>query len=315
MSKTYQHSKKYFLAINLGIICLVGISIMVNYLINIFGVFGVAQDKKIQVYHNERVSKYLFSYNYIPDNFNSLLIGPSLSDNIDVSSTPEGIDLYNASIMGANITELSPIVRNCVEKGQIKHVIICLHPYLTKDAGSKGASFDEKTYFGAFGSLNLYQTYALAVIREFNLMPTKFPNNQIAWYGTNHYNDFFRVSDIQERIKEEAEMHTNEPIKSNELAMKELGSLVTLLSDAGVNVLGYFHPVPWDIFESNRVSYLQYQNEIQKLLQGKAQIIDFNQTNYESFTKDYSNYIDHGHLSEKGQEQIMNTLIRNLSDQ
>ena len=51
-------------------------------LLNDYGLF-VNKNSKIYTAEHERTSKYLFTYNYIPKNFNGLLLGPSLGDQIN----------------------------------------------------------------------------------------------------------------------------------------------------------------------------------------------------------------------------------------
>jgi hypothetical protein len=66
---TYQNFLSRFLLI-------VGVFIMsfagLNYYIDIFGLFRGTGNRK--VYINERTSKYLYSYRYIPENYDAVLI-------------------------------------------------------------------------------------------------------------------------------------------------------------------------------------------------------------------------------------------------
>ena len=289
------------------------IVISANVYIDIYGLFRKVKDRKIQVYHNEKETKYLLSYAYIPENFNAILIGPSLSDNIDaLQLSNDSTKVYNASVMGANISELKRIVENAVLSNRINQVIICLHPYLTKGAEIRASELNDKSYFGAIGSLNLYQTYALAVIRELNLMPSKFPNHQINWYGTNEYYDFFRVGNVKEKIHQEAQVHANEQIIVDPRAIDELKELLSMLSDRKIDVLGYFHPIPKPIYEANKSAHQAYQRDITAYFDMGGRIIDFNNKEYHSFCADNSNFIDHGHLSRKGQSVIADILSQRL---
>jgi hypothetical protein len=310
MSK--KKSYRYVLITLSGALMALLIVVGINWFVDIYGLFRGSSSRKIQVYHNERETKYLFSYAYIPDNFNTILIGPSLSDNIDAEqlSTNELI-VYNASVMGANISELKRTVENAVKSKKITQVIICLHPYLTKNSEIRESELNEKTYYGALGSLNLYQTYALAMIREWNLLPRKFPNGQISWNGTNNYYDFFRVGNVASRIIEEAKVHSNEEILIDSKAISDLRELIENMHNEKVKVMGYFHPVPVEIYDANKLAYLGYQKEISAVFEDEDKIIDFNLETFTTFRSDASNFIDHGHLSEKGQSVIVEELKAN----
>lgn len=87
-----------------------------NVLIDIFGLFRPVKGRKIRIHHNERISKYLLSFRYIPRNFNTIIIGTSLSDNLDVASynhSNNRLKIYNSSVMGANIFDVCPVAKKC----------------------------------------------------------------------------------------------------------------------------------------------------------------------------------------------------------
>ncbi|UXP32438.1 hypothetical protein N6H18_00415 [Reichenbachiella agarivorans] len=294
-------TRRFLVLTLLGSIVVLGIITLINIWIDIFGLFGDGQHGDKKIYHNEKTSKYIMSYNYIPSRFKGVLIGPSLSDNLDVTKLWSGeLKYYNASVMGANISELKQILNNVIKYGDVQSVIICLHPYLTKDSGSKGGQLDQALYYEAFGSLNLYQTYALYVIREYDLMPHKFPKEQYTFYGTNDYNALFRVKDVAGKIKEESILHQDEPIEVDEMALEELDVLLKELRQKEIVVSAYFHPIPAQIWQANESEHRKYQNRVSALFFEDELILDFNTDRYLSFRDQVENYIDHGHLSHQG---------------
>lgn len=86
--------------------------------------------RKLMIYANERTSKYLFGYRYIPANFDGILIGSSISDNWDISKIQES-HVYNISIASGNITEERLVAENVFARGRMKLAIFCIHTYLT----------------------------------------------------------------------------------------------------------------------------------------------------------------------------------------
>ena len=105
-----------------------------NYRINIYGVFGNTAGKKLVVYDNERTTKYLFSYNYIPGNFDGLLVGTSISDENWDTSHIAGMRVYNASINGGNISEEDLLLSNVLRRGHPRLIMFVIHPYLTESS-------------------------------------------------------------------------------------------------------------------------------------------------------------------------------------
>jgi hypothetical protein len=291
---------------------LIGLSVLVNTQLDIYGLFTSTKGKSLKIHNNERVSKYLLSYHYVPENFNTIVIGTSLSDNLEVSVYKDGkYKIYNASIMGANISEILPIAQNAIQGG-IKNVVFCISPYLTKNSGSKEVEFGKKVYLGALGSVDLYQTYAIGLIRQTNLMPHKFPKGQFNESGVHFYADFFRLDDVQSKINDEIRLHANEEIPVDSIARQQFIDLVTLLKQNNVNCVGYFHPVPYEIYESNKANYKKFEQMISEISGDAIRLIDFNSIDNRAFTSDYTNYIDHGHLSEKGQRTLVDSLYKSL---
>ena len=98
-------SPPVWLAETIGaIVLLLLIVVLVNMSIDIYGIFRSTKGRHLVVYGDERIAKYLLSERYVPENFDSLLIGSSVSANWNT----QGIDsfrAYNESIEGGNIVE------------------------------------------------------------------------------------------------------------------------------------------------------------------------------------------------------------------
>lgn len=280
----------------------------INFTIDIYGLFWRDGKTGISIYSDERTSKFLLAHRYIPKNFNGYLIGPSLSANIN---TKEFLSykIYNLSMMGANITEQYTVLAKALEVKSPSKVIICLHPYLTADYGMKTNMINEKEYWAALGSISLYKAYLLYLVREFNLLPHKYPKNQFNDFGFNNYNDLLKSDDVKSRI--EIELQRPDAVKSkiDPQALEEFDLMIADLKERGVQIIGYFHPLPYQIFNKFELDINKYQSTIREHLGEDALIIDFNNPEYLYFTSDYSNYIDHGHLSEKGQKFLMREII------
>ena len=278
-----------------------------NYFQDIYGLFRPCKDVQLKVYTNERTSKYLLSYNYIPDNFEGIVIGPSLSANLN-TETIRDYKIYNASIMGANISELRYLINNIVERGKLRFAVICLDPYLTKDHGKKSARIDPKEVYGALGSTNLIKTYLFKVIRDNALLPGQFPRDATNGYGFNNFNLELDKGDAREKILEKVKSKAAESTFVDPMAEKELGETIDFLRQHEVRVIAYFSPVPHQILSINRQNYEAYQERMKRLFSAEDVILDLNHDRYEAITSDFNTYIDHGHLSEKGQDFVLNEL-------
>jgi hypothetical protein len=313
MFKSGITGKGFLFAVLSGVAGLSLLVVGMNLYLDIYGLFRPVKGRVLPVYHAERISKYLLSYRYIPNNFNTVLLGTSLSDNIDFSTQYESashIKIYNASMMGANIAEIRPLVSNLLAGG-VRQFIICVSPYLTKNYGAKEVEFDDKLYYGALGSKNLYETYVVAAIRSFNLMPSKFPKNQIDAHGVNDYGSFFAVDNVRQRVKRELKENTD-AITVDSSALMAFDAMIRELRRHQVKLLVYFHPVPYDIFKQKENTFMEFQQMMRGIIRDDNSIINLNSEKFKPFTSDFSNYIDHAHLSRKGQEVIADTLMMRM---
>ncbi|MDW7696023.1 hypothetical protein R9C00_29550 (plasmid) [Flammeovirgaceae bacterium SG7u.111] len=300
----------WFLITTLGSLLLV---FAINYTIDIYGLYASVKGESKKVYYNERKSKLLLSKNYIPTNYNTILIGPSLSDNINVSYfSDEELSIYNASMMGAKINELVPIVKNFVEKGG-QNIIICLHPYLT-DSYKELDSQEKNNYMIVLGSLDLYRSYLLMLL-DGTSVKNKISKNDIDQYGFNNYYSFLKVADVKKKIEEEAALHQDEEIKVGPKALTSLETILLFLKKNNVRCMGYFHPIPEGIYNKNKQNYANFQHSIQSVFEkSKMKTIDFNTPKFKDFTSNYNNYIDHGHLSEMGQKELFETVLNEFQE-
>lgn len=282
--------------------------IAVNVYVDIYGLWLGRKDRK--VYVNERTSKYLLSFRYIPENFDGIIVGPSLSANLNPDAI-KGFKVYNASIMGANISELKYLIYNVQERGNLRLAIICLDPYLTKDFGKKSSAIDPKEYYGALGSTNLLKTYLMYFVREFNLMPRRYSKDLISANGWNNFELEMRDLNPERIIDEKVEQKKFEAPKFDDRAYRELGEVVKSLKEKNVRILAYFSPIPYEIYQIGQEDYRFFETNMQKLF-SDDQVLNLNDEKYKSVTSDYEHFIDHGHLSSKGQAFVLQEINESL---
>jgi len=302
------HFKKYFLILLPACLGVLSVFVFANIFLDIFGLFGFRENAR--VYGEERFSKYLMSFYYVPQHFEGMILGPSLSANLDPEPFPDE-NYFNASIMGARMNNIFSLATNILENnGKITKAIVCIHPYVTNDQGAEYTDFMQPdTYWKAFGSVNLLRVYGLGLIRGFDLWPKKYPKGQYKPNGSNQFESLFRVEDVPGRIAEEVTKvkASDFDIGANQrLAFKKL---LALLQQKEIQTFVYFHPVPLPIYQAYQDQLHEFWKDI---LTGAEPSKDdlfsfhnFNTSDFSFFSGDESNYIDHGHLSKKGQKILM----------
>jgi hypothetical protein len=303
--------RKFLFVTIIGLVSLIALTLAVHVSVDIYGLFLPAKGRTIKVYHDERIAKYLLMHHYVPENYNGLLIGTSLSDNLNVSTYNERenkFHFYNGSIMGANISEVKTLAEKAIDGG-IRNVIFCVSPYQFKNTGAKEIELNNKLYYGAFGSWNLYETYAVALIRKYNLMPQKFPTEHINGDGVNNFTARYRAIDVSERIRQVADVHRGKDFPMDSIAVAEFKTLIKNFRKQDIHFLIYFHPVPKDLYRAQEAGYAKFEKIVRDAVSDQAKIIDLNDGRWDSFTQDNSNYIDNGHLSEQGQESVVKEVM------
>ncbi len=283
------------------------ILICINIWIDLYGLYW--RREGISIYSDERTSKYLLAHRYIPENFDGYILGPSLSANLNPKEIRE-LKIYNLSMLGANITEQKTVVDKAISLKSPKFVIICLHPYLTVDHGMKTNMINQQQYYGALGSVWLYKSYLLKIVRTHNLIPGKYPKNQFNDYGYNDYDDLLTTMPVEDKIREQMQRSDAINASIDSTALLEFRSLIEELVSKKVTIIAYFHPIPFPIHQKYLNPLGDYKSKMVNELNTKAIVLDFNSSKYGFFTKDFTNYIDHGHLSKKGQQFLLKEIIK-----
>jgi len=279
-------------------IVVMGIIALFNVTVDDYGLFGNVSGREIKIYSylgSERLSKHLFSYHYIPSNFEGILIGSSVSDNLNTKLIQE-FKIYNASLIGGNISELRYIVDNLIKNNKkISFMIICLDPYITKDSGRKTSYIHPREYWGALGSLDTLKMHFSKLFVYIHLLPD-YCND----YGYYNFNVDKVGIDSEQAIKEAARRGRIEKIEIDNAAFRDLKGVVGNAKKHGLRVFAFYYPRPRELYLLNKQSYSAYQAIINSAFSPEDFVWDFNAEHYKEFTRDYKNYSDSGHLSDAG---------------
>lgn len=298
----------------ISILCIVSM-ISFNFYKNEFGLFGDARGMVHKVHAYERTSKYLFSFNYVPKNFDGILVGPSLSD---IEMNTKNIDnnrIYNLSINGGNISELKYLIDNILKYGNIKTFVICLDPYITKDNGRKSSSINPKEYYSSLGSIFTFKYYLHKLI-------IKNENNKAyndSYWGYRHNPPSVKNLNSSEEIDKflfEIEKKEKHEIIIDKTAYSELKEVLSSVRKKGIKIIGYFYPQPKRVFNNKyyQESYSVYRSEINKLLNyDNDVIIDFALDKYDYIRDNDSSYSDKSHLSKTGGIEVIKVLNKYIN--
>ena len=266
-----------------------------NYIIDQYGIFRDVEGRKLIPYDNFRLATYLYSYNYIPVNFDGILLGPSASMNFD-SSKIVNRNVYNFSVDGGNVSEQKLFADMALSKGQFSLVVLTIHPYMIKDFGPKTPHMVPREYYGALGNVQLLKEYFHWAAARLDL------------YHHYYKVDEHGVFDYEYPISVVTEFQSNPgpyEVPSyivDERALDEYKQLVHAARSHGAKLVGLIPPMYSEAYITYKDDYDNYFQLISELFLPDETIINFNLPLYSKYTDDVSNFQDISHLSRKGAE-------------
>lgn len=301
-------SKKFIITSAIIYLVLFSATVITNYYLDDFGLFRSHSERRI--WAREKTSKYLMSFKYIPDNFDAVLVGSSVSANLDTRKITS-YRMYNLSMNSGNITELKYPLEVLAESGKIKAVVFCLYDYTTKNSGVKGNQVDKKEYWGS-----LFSDIPFDVLKY--KIKFKLLNRGVDVFhnSSNGFNDFdLTKKDIDfKKISEEYMKDPRDELYIDLSAFEELKETVSVLRKNNINIYGYFYPIyrEWyEIFEKNG-EWDRYKRVILSAFDPSQDVIwDMNSEIYGNFNSNKEHYSD-GHLSRIGAEEVLKVIENQL---
>lgn len=289
---------------------LVGLTVFVaatNMYIDVYGLFRPASGRDIMIYGEERSAKFLHSFRYIPENFDGILMGSSVCDNLETDSI-SGHRVYNASINGGNVDDLEPIAGNVFRRRHMDLAVLCIHRYLTLDHGSKTDLMSPRQYWSALGSPQLIGVY-LARSVTFSTFDRS---------GTRHFASEPPMEARRERIAETvAEIRRGTAQVGNysidPVAYAGLGRLIELARANSRHLIIFYPPTPQSILDVCMSDYLAYKEAIQKLTRPTDVVIDFNAAEFREAREQVANFVDAVHLSQAGARVVTGELNQTVA--
>lgn len=266
-----------------------------------YALFHSTDGPTARVIANERLSKHLFSYRYIPENFDSLLIGPSVSGNIDSSRIPN-LRVYNASLDGSNISELKVLVDIVSSRRPLKCLFIALHPVLLHSHLHRTQFLKAKQYWVAYGSIDLAKTL-------WTRLRTGSTEGQFSPWGRSDFNRFGGAKPPLESTLQKALQQTEVPElldawSCDTQAVDELRELLLLCREQHTRVVVFYPPIPKRLGLLSRRQRIRFQQRLAPLLEG-ATLFDFNNSDLIQ----ESNFVDEVHLTDIAAHHLTDRLV------
>jgi hypothetical protein len=282
-------SKAFVIRVLGGFSACVFLVVVAHIVADPYGLWLPTTRRDVKVYHNERTSKYLMSFRYVPENFDGLLLGPSYSDNVNTAQILT-LPVYNGSINGGSMSELALVANNVFDRQPPVVLIVCLTPYITNYYGRKTSFMTPDEKWGSLGSTETLKYW----LRRFEvaLGRRRLASNGYGWtdFQANR-NPFAGVGD-DELTPVEYDIDPR--------ALAELDRLLLRARSEGTLVLGYFYPYYRPRWAMNIQGYRVFRQRMLTLFRDEDVVWDMNEPVYDDFRSDSENYMDRGHLNYAG---------------
>lgn len=303
-------SKSFLLRLAGIVVSISALAVAVNVTIDLYGLFRGGHGATLKVYGDERNCKYLFSYRYIPENFDGLMLGSSVSDNIPTRSIA-GVRVYNASLNGGDVTEAETLGLNALSHGHFKLVILSLHRYLMRDAGQKTNFMVPLRYWGAFGSTQLYAASLGLLLDRQGIRHSAFDPYGVQSYGGSEANIRTDIESFAEKLRSgnrEGWLFDIHP-----QAYADLQDLVRAVHKHGTPLAVFYPPMPSALIDANQQQLSDFTSAIRHAFGAEDLFIDFTAPDYRWFNDDYANFHDGAHMSDDGAKRLAGELDRVIS--
>lgn len=270
-------------------------AVLINMSLDVYGIFRNAKGRHLVVYGDERVAKYLLSEKYVPENFNALLIGSSVSANWNTSGI-EGLRVYNESINGGNIVEAKAITDRTLSSSRIRAVLLIVHPYLTSSHEFETVQLTPRENLAALGSQSLLDAYKSEARIKLRLAKPELDE-----FGTDDFGDI--PQKMNPHLQKLMAPGTEFTIDAS--AMASYKALVDELHSANIRIIYVIPPVTQSIYLSKVNAFANYSHAALENRSEEDRVIDFTSDEFMDFRSDPGNFKDGVHLTNQSARQVV----------
>ena len=287
----------------LGIVIVSAAVIAFNVYIDAYGIFSNPAGRKIAVYGDERISKYLLSDRYVPANFDGVLIGSSVSANWNLTPMQSG-RFYNESLNGGNIVEESALADRLIGKPSIRTALLIVHPFLTNSHSFETVALTEREKTAALGSQSLWAAYQeMLKVRYRHATLLSDPA------GTMRFAQPRRdLNPVLTRMMAPGRDFDIDPI-----AWKAYRDLVAKLRSSSTAVVFIVPPTYEGLLAPKREAFGKYLDAArQHFIRPTDKVIDLGGPGFEAFRDARSKFTDGVHLTDQGAAEVVAFIDRQL---
>lgn len=268
--------------------------VAIDMSVDIYGLYRDTRGRHLVDYGDDRISKYLLNVHYVPQNFDAILIGPSISANWDTHGI-HTLRTYNESLNGSNFVEQEPLIQNAVASPGLKAALIIVHPSMTADHDFSTVVLTKRERWGALGSLSLFDAYKDWFAR-YRHRGKAFSDD----YGTDFFDDPAHLNAIAANL-----MRPGSDFHMDPAAVHSFRNILDQCRRHYISVVYVIPPTSPRIFEPKRAAFEKYFAFINSERRPGEQMIDLDAPKYAGFKCNASNFSDGVHIARAATPKIV----------
>ncbi|HXA64291.1 MAG TPA: hypothetical protein VNV82_04015 [Bryobacteraceae bacterium] len=286
------------------ILAVAGGIIAINVYLDIYGVFRDPRGRHLRVDNDERLTKYLLNGRYVPANFNTLMIGSSVSENWRLDKIGQ-LHTFNDSVNGGNIVEEKSMVDAALSRPGIQVALLIVHPFFTHSHNFETVPLTPRLRTEALGSLSLWDAYKNKARIQLHLDQHIFDE-----YGSE---DFATArAELPLQLKRLMEMSGD--FEVDPIAFRAYREVVFELHAHGVQIVFIVPPPEQRLFVPKRAAFQKYFNTIRTVMDPTDKVIDFTTDEFADFRADPANFQDGVHLLPAGAARLVSVINARVQD-
>jgi hypothetical protein len=272
------------------------IALAVNFYIawklDIFGILRDTHGRVLRTSRHERQAKYLLNFNYVPQNFDALIIGASSSANWE-SARLTGYRFYNESLPKADGSEERILVERALKTGKFKVALVGLDTAIG-DMHELQDGLGQADPHEALGSF-----YSYFMMLDIALHPSSI-------YGADGSHTM-----PESRPPPPKPFQVYDRIPWDEKAVDDYRALMEELLSRGTRVIYVVYPhYGMDVDGTMGVRSEYIRRLLARL--PKAPVIDFYADDLKDFRSNPDNFMDDMHLNAHGSDLLSDYLNRRM---
>jgi hypothetical protein len=270
-----------------------------NIQLDVYGIYRDTHRRRLAVYGDERVAKYLLSGRYVPENFNALLLGSSVSGNWNMAEAVQGLRVYNDSLIGGNIIEEKCLLDQALSRPGMQVVFLVVHPFLTHSHEFESIQLTPRLKWSSLGSQSLWNAYVeMLKIRLRRVRQT--------------YNEFGAVDygmakhELNATLKQM--MRPGADFEVDPIAFQAYLDVITEIRAHHIRIVFVVPPVSENLLQVKRAAFKKYLELIQSHFAPGEELIDFTSGPYTEFRANGDHFIDGVHMGSAAAAEVISML-------